>query len=43
MQMVAGMQINSNNIVPLVINSDFTVEQFDEFHRLHRQFNRISD
>jgi hypothetical protein len=43
MEMVAGMRINSNNIVPLVMNSDFTVEQFDEFHRLHRQFNRISD
>ena len=43
MAMVAGMRINSNNIVPLVMNSDFTVEQFDEFHRLHRQFNRISD
>ncbi len=43
MQLVADMQIKSNDIVPLFMNSDFTVEQFDEFHRLHRQMNRISD
>jgi hypothetical protein len=43
MELVSGMRIKSNNIVPLLMNSDFTVEQFDEFHRLHRQLNRISD
>lgn len=43
MELVAGMRINCNDIVPLMMNSDFTVEQFDEFHRLHRQFNRIPD
>jgi hypothetical protein len=40
MELVAGMRISSNNVVPLLMNSDFTVEQFDEFHRLHRQLNR---
>jgi Protein of unknown function (DUF3800) len=43
MELVGQMRLNCDDIVPLLVTADFTVEQFDEFHRLHREFNSTTN
>lgn len=39
--LVAAMRINSNEIAPIFTKGDFSVTQFDEFHRLDRALKKI--
>jgi hypothetical protein len=43
LDLVGHMKINSNHLVPMTLNRDFTTDGFDEFHRLHRQHSGLPD
>lgn len=43
MSLVADMRLNSDEISPALMTSNFSVQQFDKFHRLDRELKGIED